>query len=338
MKKKAPAPSLAFLLLIAAALVGFTGLAQTLAQENSLQYDAPPSPTDYSQNVLGDSETEAEKRQQEQLKEASNKTEEQQKETTKNQEEQRREAAKTAGTSNTDTPSQRVVSPTSGSDKRSQPAAIKRETEIETSAKQKIKTKIEDDGTTKVELEHGQLKIKYSTVNGQTVKQIEDEQGEPVELDDDEIAELEDESEQELEDDGLKISTSSGRPSFTKNGVAATTQFPLSIDVGTSQLIVTTSKGAKAVTILPDQAVQNLLDTGIVHEVSSSSPSDSTDTVELKVRKDEPVYEITGTKNYRLFAIIPISQTVKSVVSAETGELITTQQSFLTNIVDLFSF
>ena len=77
----------------------------------------------------------------------------------------------------------------------------KSETEIETADGQRIKTKIEDDGTTKVEIESGKLKLKYVIENGKLVLKIENESGEEVELSDDELSEIEN----ELEDDGFKI-------------------------------------------------------------------------------------------------------------------------------------
>ena len=159
------------------------------------------------------------------------------------------------------------------------------------------------------------------------------------------MEEVENEIEDELEDEGIEISTDSGKPMVIKNQVAASTEFPLSIDVGTNQLIITTPDGQKVVTVLPDQAVQNLLATGIINSVNliqaSNIPTTSTlgpveSTVQLRVRNSEPVYEIEGTKIFRLFAFIPVSQPVKAIVSAQTGELVTKQQSFLTNVIDLF--
>ena len=177
------------------------------------------------------------------------------------------------------------------------------------------------------------------------MKKVENDYGDEVELTDDEKEEVENKIDDELEDEGIEISTGSGRPMVIKNQIAASTEFPLSIDVGTNQLIITTPDGQKVVTILPDQAVQNLLATGIINSVNLTQTSDMPTSslgpvesvVQLKVRNSEPVYEIEGTKIFRLFAFIPVSQPVKAIVSAETGDLVTKQQSFLTNVVDLLS-
>ena len=167
-----------------------------------------------------------------------------------------------------------------GSFVNTQNSGNKKETEIETAAGQKIKTKTEDNGTTKIEIEYGELKIKYVLKNGQLVKKVENDDGDEIELEDDELEEVENEIEDELEDEGIEISTDSGKPMVIKNQVAASTEFPLSIDVGTNQLIITTPDGQKVVTVLPDQAVQNLLATGIINSVNliqaSNIPTTST--------------------------------------------------------------
>lgn len=223
----------------------------------------------------------------------------------------------------------------------------KSETEIETADGQKIKTKVEDDGTAKIELEHKNLKIKYEVRNGQVVTRAENQDGEEAKLDEDELEKLEDEVEEELENDGIRISTgSAGQFTFAKNQIAATTNFPLSVDVGTNQLIVTTPAGQKAVAVLPDQAVQNLLATGVINSLDSNTTADTTtpsgsgalnSVIEFKIRNDQPVYEVDGLKTYRLFAFIPVTRPIIAVVSSETGQVLATEKSFLTNIIDVLS-
>lgn len=319
--KYAPSSTLYFYSTIGViGVIAILGFAQTLVQGASLQFDSPKLLSQTS--VLGDGDESEQEKQQE---EADKKVQEQQK-----------EMAKPSNSG----------SGKSGISTKTQNEGNKKETEIETIAGQKIKTKIEDNGTTKVEIEHGELKIKYVLENGQVVKTVENDDGDEVELDDDELEEVENEIENELEDEGIEISTSSGKPTVIKNQVAASTEFPLSIDVGTNQLVLTTLEGQKVIAVLPDEAVQNLLATGIISSVNfiqaSDIPIPSTlgpveSTLQLRVRNGEPVYEIEGTKIFRLFAVIPVSQPVKAIVSAETGGLVTKQQSFLTNVIDLLS-
>lgn len=270
------------------ALLLVAGYAQTSAQKATLVFDYPSETSWIRPTVLGD-EDEAEEEQEDEQ-------EDEQQEKEKREEENKREEAK-------------------------QQTEARKETEIETRDGQKIKTKVEDDGTTKVEIEQDNLKIKYEVKNGEINS---------VEEDEDEV-EDEPEDEVEEEDEGLEIETENERHTVRSRGVAARTNFPLSIDIATNELIVATKDGPKVVAILPDKAVSNLLDTGIVDTVGG------TEELELQIQDGEPVYKIVGTKKYRFLAFIPVTQSVTTVVSAENGEVVAIQQSVLANIVDFLS-
>lgn len=285
-----------------------------------------------SQSILG--ENEEAKKAEEQAKEATKKIEEEQKEVSKKTEEAQKEDSKTKTES---------VSQT-GVKSKTEIEGNKSETEIETPDGQKIKTKVEDDGTTKVEIEQGKLKLKYKFENGQIKLRAENEQGKEVEVENEELDEMGNEAEEELEKKGIKIATGSGKPVLAKNNVAALTDFPLSIDVATNKLIVTTPAGQKVVTILPDQAIQNLLDTNIISRVDSSSDPALTDelgqlsgVVKLEIKNEKIVYKVKGTKSHRLLGFIPVNASTTVFVSAETGETIETEQPFITSIIDLLS-
>lgn len=220
----------------------------------------------------------------------------------------------------------------------------KKETEIETPNGQKIKTKVEDDGTTKVEIEQGKLKLKYKFENGQMKLKAENEQGREVELDDKELDDMGDEAEEELEKKGIRIANGSGKPVLTKNNVAATTDFPLSVDVATNKLVVTTPAGQKTVTILPDQAIKNLLDTNIINKIDSSSDSTLTGelgqlsgVVKLEIKNEKMVYRVSGTKSHKFLGFIPVNASTTAFVSAETGETVETEQPFITSVIDFLS-
>src|SRR3990167_5911446 len=209
----------------------------------------------------------------------------------------------------------------------------KQETEIETADGQKIKTKVEDDGTTKVEIERGQLKVKYVLENGTFKLKAENESGKEVELEDDEL----DEVESELEDDGIKIASATGRPVLSRNNIGAQTDFPLSIDIGTNQLIVTTPAGQRVVTVLPDQAVQNLLAANILNSVDSTDTTGELETldsvVKLEMRNGEVVYRVKGVKKRRLLGLFNVDNSTTVFVSSESGLPVAQEQSLLANIV-----
>lgn len=297
--------------------------------------------------VLGDEdEKQEEDKSSENKQEEQNKSEENKREEQKKQEEQQKEAAKKDTEKSSSGPSSNI----NASVRSFEPIKIKaesegnkRETEIETLNGQKIKTKIEDDGTTKIEIEDGSLKLKYRIENGQVVLKAENEQGEEVELSDDKLNELEDAVEEGLDDDDIKIASTAGRLVVKKNNVAAITNFPLSVDVETNQLIITTPAGQKIVAILPDQAVKNLLATGVVSAIETQDSVTQPQlgiidqAIELEIRNDELVYKINGTKTHRIFGLISVIAPITAFVSTDTGAPVAKQQSILAGIADFLS-
>lgn len=237
-------------------------------------------PIDKQQNILGD-EDEQEQKQEENHEEERKETE------SRNEEEKKQEEER-------------------------------KETEIETVSGQKIKTKIEDDRSVKVEVEQDGLKYKYESKAGEVKK-----------------SEIENESE-EASDSAMEIESEDEMKTIQTNNVKATTEFPLSLDVATNQLIVTTQNGAKTVTILPDQAVANLLRVGLVDAINTNDVAETE--IEIKAQNGEVVYEVKGTKQHRILGLFTTTTPVTAVVSAETGEVVGTQQSFLTNLIDLLSW
>lgn len=181
-----------------------------------------------------------------------------------------------------------------------------------------VKTKIEDSGKSKIEIENKSLKLKmesHDRVATQGAREME--------------REIESESETP------HVSTESGRPSITHRDVRAQSDFPLSINASTSALMVTTPRGQKTVTILPDQAVNALRNTGLIS--TSSGQLSSTPSVRLTERNGATVYEVRGTKQFRLFGLIPVETPTDLVVSAEDGAILSQQRSVLSSIIDFLS-
>ena len=303
-----------------------------------------------AQNVLGE-----ESEEQKQAEEAAKQSEEARGESVKQAEEQQKEAEKNiietwkpsslSGSSTKSKSKTETISP-SGLKIKTESEGNKQETEIETADGQKIKTKIEDDGTTKVEIRNGTIKLVYKIENGQLVLKVEDESGEEVEIEDDKLGELEDVVEDELGDDDVKLTaTTDNQLAVTSNQVTALTNFPLSINVETKELIVTTPAGQRVVTILPDEAVANLLATGIINRVETSSADTATQgqlgaltgVVKLEIRNNEVVYKVNGVKTHRMLGFIPVTTPVSAFVSAETGTTLAKQQSILASIIDFLS-
>lgn len=213
----------------------------------------------------------------------------------------------------------------------------KSETEIETE-EGKFKSKVEDNGRIKVEIEKGKLKVKFE--NGRLKIKREHEgtdeaEFEGEELDEEEIEDIEDEIEDELFEEGIEIATSSAGVIIKKNNRRARTQFPLSINPETNELIVTTPSGQKVVTILPDQAVENMLSKNVLSDIGQE---DGEDSVEIETRNNELVYRVKGEKKHKFLGFIPLKTAITAFVSAQTGQLSAKEQSLLSQIISRLSF
>lgn len=206
-------------------------------------------------------------------------------------------------------------------------------TEVRFDEGEKIKTEVRDDRT-RIDVYSGGVKVRYETKEGRTTIKAETEEGQGVP--EQEIFKIVDRADKS----GIKISTAGGELLVSRNNVGATSNFPLRIDLNTNQLIVTTPAGTKMVTVLPDQAVQNMLAANVISRLGPSSltkVASVSGIIQLAEQNNVPVYEIQGIKKFNLLGFIPLERPITAVVSAETGELVNTKQSFLNRIVDLLS-
>ena len=254
-----------------------------------------------------------------------------QEEQQKQMEEQQREAERNRESS------QNSGSGSSGSNVQAQ------ETETETPDGVKVKTKVEDSGATKVEIESEGIKFKFEEEDGELKLRVRDEEGNEIRTSERlrELSELE----EELEDEEIEISSEDGELEIEHNAIRARTNFPLSIDPVTRELIVTTPAGEKTVAVLPDAAVANLLINGFLTRVASPSAGGSEATtsgtvassVELKLAGNNLVYEVDGVKEHRVLGLIPVLLPRTVAVSARTGVVLSQSQSWLTGLIDLIS-
>lgn len=257
----------------------------------------------------------------------------------------------TVGLSNNALPSQ---SPSNSPDKQ------KMEVEKEKD-KLKIKTKNEQTGLeseTEVEAGKEKTKVKFDGIKieveqegNKLVTKFKDENGKEVELEATEEAEILDKAKNELEGDDIQIATGSAELGFTQKGRRVRTNFPLSVNPATGQLFVTTPSGTKVVTILPQQAIENMIDAGVLtrtEEPQNPPPLDASGTaqvlsvgnasIELTEVNSQPTYAISGIKAQKMLGFIPVDIKIKTYVSTADGSLIKIQESLFSRILDFISF
>lgn len=137
-------------------------------------------------------------------------------------------------------------------------------------------------------------------------------------------------------DEEIKISTEDGKTSFkmkSRNSeVEIKTDSPLSVNPITKELVVKTPAGERSVAVLPDKAAEVISKLGVIDDSSKAA------NMKLEVEDNKLVYKLAGTKQKKLFGFLPITLQREAVVSAETGNVIKTNESVLTTLLSFISF
>lgn len=213
-------------------------------------------------------------------------------------------------------------------------------TEIRLSEEERIRARTKD-GQTRIDITSGGVKTRFEIRDDRIIIKAETEDGVENELEDDTILKIED----RLGASGIKIATA-GAEKFLimRASASAVTSFPLSIDLATNTLTVTTPAGPRQVAVLPDQAVQNLLAANVISQLVSNNslvPQEITSVgsvIALGEQNGIPVYQINGILNQRLLGFIPVVIEKTVTVSAETGEIESTQIPLVDRVLDIISF
>ncbi len=216
-------------------------------------------------------------------------------------------------------------------------------TEVRLSEEERIRTRTKD-GTTRIDITSGGVKTRLEYRDDRVIIKAEQEDGTEVELEDDTLFKIE----QRLGASGIKVATAGAQSFLVQSGnTGALTNFPISIDLATNTLIINTPSGQRSVAVLPDQAVQNLIAANIVNRLGGQAVVDETLTnnftsvdqlVTLGEKNGIPIYEISGISDQRLLGFIPVSLEKEIEVTADTGEVISTNVSLGDRILDLISF
>lgn len=226
--------------------------------------------------------------------------------------------------------------------------------------KLKIKTKNEqtgfesetevEDGKEKTKVKFNGIKIEVEQEGDKVVTKFKDENGKEAELEATEEAEILDNLDKKLDDDDIKIATGSAELGFIQKGRRVRTNFPLSINPSTGELFVTTPSGVKIVTILPQEAVENMINAGVLtrleeppvpttpESTSSGVVSVEGAPIEITEANNTPAYVISGVKAQKMLGFIPVDIKIKTYVSTTDGSLIKIQESLFSRILDLLSF
>ncbi len=211
--------------------------------------------------------------------------------------------------------------------------------EVRLSESERIRVRTKD-GATRVDVTSGDVKTKLEYQDDKVVVKTEDERGEEVELEDSALREVT----ERLDENRVKVTPTKDEKFVLQRGsTAATTKFPLSVDLATNQLTVETPSGQSKIVVLPDQAILNLLTNNVISKIDSESTNgegmDSTTKQAITLNEEDgvPVYEVKGVSEQHLFWLIPVKIKKNVKVSTDTGEVVGEDASFLDRVTDLLS-
>jgi hypothetical protein len=154
-------------------------------------------------------------------------------------------------------------------------------------------------------------------------------------------------AESEQPDHVRVASTSADRFLLKRGNAGAVTSFPLVVDADTNKVTVTTPTGLRSITVLPQEAINNVLSSNIVTNVGTVGGSTQSESSELgsvpqlltlTEKNGVPVYEMSGSSDQKLFGFFPVKVKKSLTVSAETGDVISVDTSLGSKLLDLVSF
>lgn len=130
-------------------------------------------------------------------------------------------------------------------------------------------------------------------------------------------------------DDSLTIqSTAQTGFVLTKDGVSALFPYPLTVDLSAHRIFVRMPQGLQRVTVFPDTAVKNALNTRKITDIMPKKQ------ILIEQFEGQTVYKITGIKKVRLFGLIPVSIVKNVRVSLDSGIVVQTEESLTNRILD----
>lgn len=207
--------------------------------------------------------------------------------------------------------------------------AMEQELEREATSTPNPRTRVRvksEDGKQTVELIANGVKLKYEFEDGKLKIKSEDQNDNQVEINQEDQTKID----ARLAETGLKIRTEGDKFVVEQNNFSATSTFPLSVDLNTNTLSVTTPSGIKQLTVLPAAAVRALISAGVIDTTTGNI-------VPIGINNDTPVLEVDGVDNRRILGIIPIGVRKTVQVSAQDGSVVSTNFSFFNRILNAIS-
>lgn len=173
----------------------------------------------------------------------------------------------------------------------------------------------------------------------ETMKQrIEVEKKKEEELGERTIKKAEDDEVGVEVEDGVKVESVDGELEIEHEGDRVRTDLPVVIDVDTKRIKVKSPETGQETEVEGVGTVtDDLRERGIIDDLSETK----TGTPQSELKKNEAgelVYDLTGTKKEKLFGLLSVELAKQIEVSAQTGDVVKVNQTFVSRLLDLFSF
>lgn len=192
-------------------------------------------------------------------------------------------------------------------------------------------------GNSEVSLQNNNSQLEIKNENGQVSVTAKDTNGNEVQLRTNSLEKIN----EALKNSDVQVGTSSANELTIRNGnVEAKTNFPLSINPTTNTLTVTTPAGVKDVAVLPQPAVQNLIQQGVISQVTTTTTATNgaqLQQVTLGLLNNQPVFRVIGVDNKKLLGLLPVDINKTAYVSAQNGQVVQTNENFVSSLLDLLS-
>ena len=138
---------------------------------------------------------------------------------------------------------------------------------------------------------------------------------------------------------GSEVSQSGDKFLVKRGDVEAQTQLPVSFNMTTKTFTVQTQSGQEQeIHVLPDQAVQKLIENKTLTSIEGTGENGSVASVKLTELNNQPVYEVAGNSQQKFLGFVPVSISKTTFVSAQTGDLVESKTNFFSQILDTVSF
>lgn len=125
------------------------------------------------------------------------------------------------------------------------------------------------------------------------------------------------EIEERPEKQKLTIAVSADKFSIKQEDIVAETDFNININLESAKLSLETPSGFKFLSILPKEAAETILRTKLINRLNKGTSFLLTETQEGDLS-----YKITGEKVINFFNIFDYAISVKTTISASTGEIL----------------